>query len=78
MQELTVPFADLRAQHASLNGAVEAAIRTVLDDSAFIGEINNPHVLNFETTFAEYLGGGHRVPWHSYEQKLTLSVSVPV
>ena len=61
MQALTVPFADLRAQHASLNGAVEAAIRTVLDDSAFIGGINNPHVLKFETAFAEYLGGSHCV-----------------
>jgi dTDP-4-amino-4,6-dideoxygalactose transaminase len=49
----TVPFVDLRAQHEEVRGAIEAAIKDILDRSSFIG---GSYVSTFEREFADYIG----------------------
>ncbi|MFD2270336.1 DegT/DnrJ/EryC1/StrS family aminotransferase [Undibacterium arcticum] len=54
----TVPFADLHAQYLSIKSEIDAAIATVIRDSAFI---RGPHVEKFEREFAQALGIAHCV-----------------
>lgn len=48
-----IPFADLSAQHQSIAGELEQAIRDVIRDCAFI---RGPHVEQFEREFAAAIG----------------------
>jgi len=50
---MRVPFVDLRAQYQAIRGEVDAAIRSVLEETAFVG---GRFVREFETAFADYLG----------------------
>lgn len=56
-----IPFADLKRQYAIIKDDIDAAIKQLFTDFAFIGSINNPHVSRFERHFSEYLGVGHVV-----------------
>jgi dTDP-4-amino-4,6-dideoxygalactose transaminase len=53
-----VPFVDLRAQHEEVRQQIDAAIRDVLDTSAFIG---GPRVETFERNYAAYCQTAHAV-----------------
>lgn len=55
---MTVPFLDLKAQHAPLLGEINAALREVMAKSAFAG---GPFVAAFEEEFAAYCGAKHAV-----------------
>ena len=55
---MNIPFVDLKAQYRSIKPEVDAAIATVLDETAFVG---GTHVKNFEAAFARYCGVGHCV-----------------
>jgi dTDP-4-amino-4,6-dideoxygalactose transaminase len=55
---MNIPFVDLKAQYRSIKIEVDAAIASVLDETAFVG---GPHVKSFETAFARYCGVGHCV-----------------
>lgn len=48
---MQVPFVDLRAQYVSIKDEVDAAIRGVLDDCAYVGGVSLDH---FERDFAVY------------------------
>jgi len=50
---MNIPFVDLKAQYTSIKGEVDAAISSVLNETAFIG---GSWVKNFETAFAKYCG----------------------
>ncbi len=50
---MTIPFVDLKAQYQSIKLEVDAAIATVVEETAFIG---GPHVKAFEDAFAQYCG----------------------
>ncbi len=58
MSNVTVPFADLRAQYLSIKEDIDAAIAKVIDKSAFI---RGPYVETFEREFASLLGISHCV-----------------
>ncbi len=55
---MRVPFVDLHAQYLSIQDEIDAAIRAVIADSAFI---RGPHVEGFERAWAETLGVKHCV-----------------
>ena len=55
---LTIPFVDLKAQYRSIKTEIDAAIASVLEDTAFVG---GPHVKAFEAAFAKYCGVSHCV-----------------
>ncbi|MDB4949652.1 MAG: DegT/DnrJ/EryC1/StrS family aminotransferase [Gemmatimonadetes bacterium] len=56
--ETMVRFLDLRRQYESIQGDVDAAIRAVLADTAFV---SGPHVRRFEEEFAAYQRVAHCV-----------------
>jgi dTDP-4-amino-4,6-dideoxygalactose transaminase len=66
-----VPFVDLRAQHDELREEIEAAFRSALDESAFIG---GPRVASFEAAFAHFCGTRHAVSVASGTDALELSL----
>lgn len=53
---MTVPFVDLKAQYESIKVEMDAAIRDVLENTAFIG---GEYVSNFEKKFASLYGVKH-------------------
>jgi dTDP-4-amino-4,6-dideoxygalactose transaminase len=53
-----VPYNDLRAQHRSLQGELDAALAGVIERSAFV---RGPEVDRFEEAFARLLGAKHCV-----------------
>ena len=55
---VNVPFVDLKAQYQSIKDDVDAAIRDVLENTAFIG---GAAVDEFEAKFAAYCGASHCV-----------------
>lgn len=66
-----VPFLDLKAQYAPIRAEVDAAIRRVLDDTAFI---LGPGVAGFETAFAAHCGRKHCVGLNSGTSALHLAL----
>ena len=44
-----IPFVDLKAQYKSIQPAIDAAIKNVIEETAFIG---GKHVNEFEEKFA--------------------------
>jgi dTDP-4-amino-4,6-dideoxygalactose transaminase len=55
---MKIPFVDLHAQYLSIQGEIDAAIRDVIQHSAFI---RGPHVDAFEKAWANILGIKHCV-----------------
>jgi dTDP-4-amino-4,6-dideoxygalactose transaminase len=55
---MRIPLVDLKAQYASIKSEIDAAILTVLEESAFIG---GPHVSRFEKEYAAFCGVRHCV-----------------
>jgi dTDP-4-amino-4,6-dideoxygalactose transaminase len=53
---MKVPFADLKVQYLSIKAEVDAAIASVIQDTAFVG---GRYVQAFEQEFAKYCGTGH-------------------
>ncbi len=53
---MNVPFVDLHAQYESIQTQIDAAIHSVIRDTAFIGGANNKYVQTFEENFKAYLG----------------------
>jgi len=56
VSEITIPFADLRAQYLSIKEEIDTAISAVIGSSAFI---RGPYVDAFEREFASLLGLPH-------------------
>jgi len=54
----SIPFVDLKAQYDSIKPEIDAAIASVIAETAFIG---GPHVAAFEDAFARYCGVSHCV-----------------
>jgi dTDP-4-amino-4,6-dideoxygalactose transaminase len=55
---MKVPFLDLQAHHQPIREQLDAAIRDVIDQSAFAG---GPFVAAFENEFARYCGSRHAI-----------------
>lgn len=55
---MKVPFLDLAAQHQPIREQLDAAIRSVIDSSAFAG---GPFVAAFEREFAQFCGAAHAI-----------------
>ncbi|MFP4322057.1 MAG: DegT/DnrJ/EryC1/StrS family aminotransferase [Anaerolineales bacterium] len=55
---MTIPFVDLKAQYRRIQAEIDAAIKTVVDNTAFIG---GQTVKDFEADFAAYCGLPHVV-----------------
>src|SRR2546428_9150042 len=55
---MQIPFLDLKAQHDSIRGELETAIREVIDSSAFAG---GPFVAKFEQDFSTYCGAANAI-----------------
>ena len=53
---MPVPFLDLKAQHSSIRGEIDAAIAEVIDSGRFVG---GPILEAFESEFAAYCGVKH-------------------
>ncbi|MFT7611294.1 MAG: dTDP-4-amino-4,6-dideoxygalactose transaminase [Parvicellaceae bacterium] len=58
---MKIPFVDLKAQYSSHKEEIDAAIKCVIDDCAFIGGAGNKYVQEFEQGFSNYLGIKHTV-----------------
>lgn len=58
MNNPTVPFLNLRAQHDPIRAELLAAIAEVIDSNAFAG---GPYVARFETDFAAFCGTRHAI-----------------
>lgn len=56
---MKIPFVDLRAQYDHIKPEIDAAIASVIADSAFVGGYENRYVRNFEEAFADYLKAVH-------------------
>jgi dTDP-4-amino-4,6-dideoxygalactose transaminase len=54
-----ISLADLHLQYKSIQKEIDSAIKSVIKDSAFIGNKNNLYTKKFETAFADYLGIKH-------------------
>jgi len=53
---MNIPFVDLKAQYQSIKPAIDSAIASVIDETAFIG---GKYVKEFENKFAELYGVKH-------------------
>lgn len=51
-----IPFVDLKSQYHSIKGEIDAAIQSVLNDTAFVG---GKYVISFEQAFASKYGVKH-------------------
>lgn len=58
---MKIPFVDLRAQYESIKPEIDAAIASVIADSAFVGGYENSYVRRFEEAFSGYLNAKHCV-----------------
>ncbi|MCB2180228.1 DegT/DnrJ/EryC1/StrS family aminotransferase [bacterium] len=71
LKENSVPFVNLKAQHASISEEVDKAIASVLDRTAFI---LGPEVSRFEKAFAEYCGADYGIGVSSGTSALELAI----
>ncbi len=58
MSKFDIPFADLNAQYQSLQPEIDAAMKSVIMDCAFI---NGPYAHTFENEFAQFCAAKHCV-----------------
>tara|TARA_R110002050_G_scaffold13971_2_gene44464 strand:+ start:9286 stop:10389 length:1104 start_codon:yes stop_codon:yes gene_type:complete len=56
---MSIPFVDLKAQYDSIKNEIDAAIASVLEDTAFIG---GEHVSDFKANFEKFYGADYCVP----------------
>ena len=56
---MKIPFVDLKAQYTSLRNEINGAIQTVIDDLAFVGNMNNSYIRKFEEEFAAFSKAKH-------------------
>jgi len=68
---MSIPQADLLAQHQTLRAEIDAALRRVIDTSAFV---RGPEVAAFEAEFADYCGVAHAVGVGNGTDALALSL----
>jgi len=68
---MKVPFLDLNAHHQPIREQLDAAIRDVIDASAFAG---GPFVAAFERDFARYCGSSQAIGVGSGTDALWLSL----
>jgi dTDP-4-amino-4,6-dideoxygalactose transaminase len=71
MVQITVPFLDLKSQHAPLRGEFIGAIQEVIDAAAFAG---GPFVARFEADFAAYCDCPHAIAVGSGTEALWLTL----
>jgi dTDP-4-amino-4,6-dideoxygalactose transaminase len=53
---MKIPLVDLKAQYHTLKSEIDRAIESVISDAAFIGNLSNKYVAEFERAFAEFVG----------------------
>ena len=68
---MTIPFVDLKAQHAAIRDEINAAIQSVLDSCQFT---LGPEVAAFEQEFAEFCGAQRGVAVNSGTSALHLAL----
>ncbi|HPL63720.1 MAG TPA: DegT/DnrJ/EryC1/StrS family aminotransferase [Syntrophales bacterium] len=68
---MIVPFLDLNAQYRSIKEEIDAAVRAVLEECAFI---SGPYVARFEEEFALFCGRRHAVAVSSGTSALWLAL----
>ena len=68
---MTIPFLDLKAQHAAIRDEINAAIQSVLDSCQFT---LGPEVAAFEQEFAEFCGAQRGVAVNSGTSALHLAL----
>jgi dTDP-4-amino-4,6-dideoxygalactose transaminase len=68
---MQVPFLDLKIHHDSIRAELDAAVRDVIDSSAFAG---GPFVAKFEEEFAEFCGCAHAIGLGNGTDALWLSL----
>ena len=56
---MNIKLVDLNRQYNAHREEFDAAIASVIEKSAFIGNLNNPFVKSFERNFADYIGIDH-------------------
>jgi len=56
---MKVPFVDLKLQYQNLKLDIDAAIATVISETAFVGGSSNKYVTQFENDFSKFLGVKH-------------------
>lgn len=56
---MKIPFVDLKAQYYTIQKEIDAAIASVIADTAFVGGSSNKYVSKFESEFATFLGMDH-------------------
>jgi dTDP-4-amino-4,6-dideoxygalactose transaminase len=71
MVQITVPFFDLKSEHAPLRGEFIGAIQEVIDAAAFAG---GPFVARFEADFAAYCACPHAIGVGSGTEALWLTL----
>ncbi len=58
---MNIPLVDLKTQYQALKTEIDAAIATVISETAFIGNMSNKHVLKFEAEYCKYTGAKHTI-----------------
>jgi len=58
---MPIPFVDLKAQYKIIKPEIDAAIKNVISDCAFVGTSSNKYVQVFEKAFAKFSGLKHVV-----------------
>ncbi len=56
---MKIPFVDLKAQYQTIKTDIDAAMKSVMDETAFIGGSSNKYVTTFEQAFASFLNLKH-------------------
>ncbi len=58
---MKINFVDLQRQYCDIKEEIDIAIQKIIDSCAFIGNLNNPFVREFEENFAGFIGAEHCV-----------------
>jgi dTDP-4-amino-4,6-dideoxygalactose transaminase len=56
---MNIPLVDLKTQYHALKSEIDAAISSVIDETAFIGNLSNPFVREFESKYGTFTGAKH-------------------
>lgn len=58
---MNIPLVDLKTQYQSLKPQLDAAIASVIAETAFVGNMSNKYVLKFEGEYSAYTGAKHTI-----------------
>ena len=58
---MNIPLVDLKVQYQALKTEIDAAIASVISETAFIGNMSNKYVKKFEAEFSKYTGAKHTI-----------------